>query len=254
MGDLRCNQKKILIAVCVSCLLLVNSLQAYVASSTNYRIERDSINFAGGLSTSSSYSLEDTLGEVATGVASSTNYQIKAGYQQMGDVFISISSPTDITLSPSISGISGGQAAGSATWTVITDNTAGYNLFIHSSTDPAMKSSNDSFANYNTVGPNPDYTWAVSLSASAFGFTVDGVNLVTRYLNNGSSCNAGSLDSSGICWDGVPTSDRLINHSASANHPSGATTTVEFKAEVGLNKLQSAGAYQAVITLTAVAL
>mgnify|MGYP001604268538 FL=1 len=39
---------------------------AYVASSTNYRLQADSLNFAGNLSTSSSYNLQDTGGELGT--------------------------------------------------------------------------------------------------------------------------------------------------------------------------------------------
>jgi hypothetical protein len=40
---------------------------AFVASSTNYRIQTDSINVGGVLSTSTSYRAEDTLGESGVG-------------------------------------------------------------------------------------------------------------------------------------------------------------------------------------------
>lgn len=55
---------------------------AYVMSSTNYRIERDSINFSGSRSTASSYYLESTLGEAGTGIGLSALYKLLAGYQQ----------------------------------------------------------------------------------------------------------------------------------------------------------------------------
>jgi hypothetical protein len=45
-------------------------------SSTNYSIQADSVNFGGDHSTSASYVMEDTGGEVATGFSSSTNYVI----------------------------------------------------------------------------------------------------------------------------------------------------------------------------------
>jgi hypothetical protein len=52
-------------------------------SSTNFIINWDSIN-AGGTdySSSTNYSLSDTLGEIGTGRSSSTNYWIYAGYRQ----------------------------------------------------------------------------------------------------------------------------------------------------------------------------
>ncbi|MFA5020813.1 MAG: carboxypeptidase regulatory-like domain-containing protein [Patescibacteria group bacterium] len=55
---------------------------AYVMSSTNYQIERDSINFAGGLSDSASYSGESTVGEAGTGIITSASFGLYGGYQQ----------------------------------------------------------------------------------------------------------------------------------------------------------------------------
>jgi hypothetical protein len=61
---------------------------------------------------------------------------------------ISISSPADVSLSPSIAGMTGGAGTGSATWTVKTNNTAGFNLTIKASAAPALVSGANTFADY----------------------------------------------------------------------------------------------------------
>ncbi len=111
-------------------LVGVHFVGAEAMQSTNYRIQSDSINFGGGLSTSTNYGLESTAGEVASGESDSPTYSLNAGYQQMQEVFISLSAVGPVTLAPSIPGISGGEANGSTTVTVVTDSAAGYQLFI----------------------------------------------------------------------------------------------------------------------------
>jgi len=52
-------------------------------SSANYQINWDSLNIGGeDTSSSTNYSIRDTLGEISTGSSSSTNYGIRAGYRQ----------------------------------------------------------------------------------------------------------------------------------------------------------------------------
>lgn len=52
-------------------------------SSTNYTIFADSVDSGGVLSTSGTYSLQDTAGESPVGTASSSAYEVIAGYQAM---------------------------------------------------------------------------------------------------------------------------------------------------------------------------
>lgn len=54
-------------------------------SSETYQIQADSVNMGGGLQTSASYKLENSVGEIATGQSSSASYGIKSGYQAMWD-------------------------------------------------------------------------------------------------------------------------------------------------------------------------
>ena len=222
-------------------------------TSTNYIIERDSINFGGELSTSTNYVLEDTAGEVGTGTSSSATYKIKAGYQQMEVVSIAITSPADVDLSPAINPSTGGTSLGSASWRVTTNNDTGYTLSIEASTNPAMKSGVNSFANYTPSGSVPDYTWSVVSTAYEFGFTPEGTDITSVYKDNGVACSTGSSDTSSACWDSITTTAKTISSLGVANSPTGgSTTTARFTAEAGLASSPPSGSYIATITLTAV--
>lgn len=237
-----------IISLCVGTSLA----HAYVAAGTNYRLQFDSINFGGGLSSSANYTQESTFGEVSSGELTGTTYNIKAGYQQMAASSISITSPSDIALG-SISG-SAETANGSALWTVTTDSTGGYTLAIKASTNPALQSSGGNFTDYTPSTSAPDYTWSVSSADAVFGYTVDGTDTATRFLDNGTSCNAsGGGVTSSTCWDGFSTSNVTIASATSANSPSGTDTTVSVKAETGSSANQAAGSYTATLTVTALA-
>lgn len=231
---------------------------AYVASSLNYKLEKDSINFAGVRSVSGSYVAEDTLGELATGDGSSSSYNLKAGYQAMesGTVTISINlnSPSDVAMLPTIDGTTGGASDGSASWTVVTNNPSGYSLSIAANTNPALQAGANSFDDYVPAGSDPDFSFSVGATEAKFGFSPEGSDIVARFKDDGSICDSGSSDTVGSCWDGLDTSGKTVAASASANNPSGTATTIKLKAMVGSSKNLPAGAYGAVITATAVTL
>ena len=233
--------------------LLTQVANAYVTSSTNYKIERDSINFGGTRSTSTNYGIEDTAGEVASGGGTSTSYTLKAGYQQI-DASISITVAPDVTLLPAIASLVGGTADGTASWTVTTDSTAGYTLTVKADTSPTLKSGANSFANYTPAGSNPDFTWSVTSSAGEFGFTPEGTDIKSTYKDDGSVCASGSADAVAVCWDSITTSEKTVSQSTSSNSPSGTLTLLRFKAEAGASALQAVGTYTAIITVTATAL
>jgi hypothetical protein len=226
---------------------------AQVMQSSSYKIQTDSINFSGGLSTSSNYTLESTAGEIATGESSSSNYALKAGYQQMHEVYLSLSSVTDVALSPSIPGVSGGVANGSTTVTVITDGTAGYELLIESESSPAMQKALDSISDY-VPASNPDFSFITGTADSHFGYSPEGVDIVSRFKDNGSACAVGALDTVSACWDGLSTTSERIALGTGSNHPNGATTTIRFRVGIGSAVVQTPGIYTATTTLTALAL
>jgi hypothetical protein len=229
--------------------------KAQVMESSSYQIQSDSINFGGGLLSSSNYTLESTAGEVGTGESDSASYVLKAGYQQMNEVYISLSGVTDVTMSPAIPGVSGGEANGSTTVTVTTDSTAGYQLTILSSATPAMQSSLDTISDYAPAGAPPDYTFNYGASDALFGYTPEGIDIVARFLDNGSNtCNTGSSETPLRCWDGLSTSAEAVASGSGPNHPNGATTTVNFRVGIGGSVGQTEGVYYATTTLTVLAL
>ena len=235
-------------------ILLFSSLHISVAQirqSTNYQIQSDSINFSGGLSESDNYTQESTLGEVGTGNSQSNTYSLKAGYQQMQEVYIAISSLGDLTLSPSIPGVTGGISSASTTITVTTDSPSGYELTIKSSATPAMQKGVDSISDYVPAGANPDFGFNTDATDAHFAFSPDGVDVVQRFKDNGALCNGGSLTTVGKCWDGLSTTPETIASNTNANHPLGATTTILFRVGIGGSVVQPEGVYTATTTLTA---
>jgi hypothetical protein len=241
-------------AVCTSLLFLtINFSTAQVRSSSNYQLQSDSINIGGGFSSSTNYVQESTVGEVATGNSDSSNYNLYAGYQQLQEVYISISDPTDVIMSPNLPGLTGGTSNGSTTVTVTTDSPAGYSLTIEAQNNPAMQSGGNTIANYNE-GAEPDFSFTTSGSQAHFGFSPSGVDLVQEFKDGGGLCNVNTQDTLLACWAGLTTSDREIARSISPNHPAGATTTVFFRVGVGGSVGVPSGVYTATTTLTALSL
>lgn len=241
--------------ITVLILLCLQLSFAQVRSSTNYRLQSDSVNIGGGLSSSTNYTQESTAGEVATEQGGSTNYQLRAGYQQMQEVYLSLSSAGDVVLSPNIGGITGGTSNGSTTVTVITDSPAGYSLTIKGENSPAMRSGANSIPDYNGVGANPDFSFITPTRGSAFGFSPVSVDTVQAFLDNGSNtCNTGATNSLLSCWEGLTTTAQVISSGSAANHPNGAITTINFRVGVASNAGVVSGLYVATSTLTALPL
>lgn len=225
-------------------------------SSTQYRIETDSINVGGGDdATSTSYGLQDTIGEIGTGRSTSTSYGLSAGYRQMLESYIALSTTGDVIMSPSLGGITGGTANGSLTATVTTDNGAGYMLSITASTSPAMQSAGgDIIADYQAAGADPDFSFTVGTSEAFLGISPEGTDVVSRYRDNGATCNTGNGDTVNACWDALSTSPQNIATSGTANHPTGQNTVLRFRVGIGANANQPAGEYYATTTITALTL
>jgi hypothetical protein len=237
-----------------SLIVVVGTVYGEVMQSGNYKLQSDSVNFGGNRSTSSSYNIEDTAGEIATGISSSTNYVVKAGYQQMQEINISITQANDVTMSPAIGGVTGGTSNGSTSFIVTTDNPAGYTASIKASSSPALASSLDSFADYAPAGAAPDLAFGVAANASAFAFSPEGNDIDNRFKDNGSVCNSGSSDTVDACWDGLSTSPKTILTRTAPNHPSGTATTIKFRAASGSSHIQQDGVYIATTTVTVVPL
>ncbi|MFN3188335.1 MAG: hypothetical protein ACK42D_02205 [Candidatus Paceibacteria bacterium] len=222
-------------------------------SSTNYSLQSDSVNFGGGYSSSSSYILESTVGEIAAGESGSASYQLRAGYQQMQEVYISLTVPGPVNLSPGILGVTGGTSSGFATAaTVVTDSPSGYTLAVRAEGSPAMQSALGSIADYAPIGSVPDFEFQLSPTDAVFGFTPEGDDVDIRYQDNGMICGVSGGNTAERCWDGLSTSSKIIARGNGANHPVGASTTLRFQVGLGGMIAVPPGMYVATSTLIAV--
>lgn len=219
---------------------------------TEYKIAWDSINSGGGLSSSESYSLQDTVGEAGTGYSNDTDETLHGGYQQ--NEYLSISCSGDVDMG-SIGGLTGGTMSGTNSCTVITDNAGGYTMSIEADTNPAFTSLTDDFANYSegTLGV-PDYNWTVASGNAEFGFNARGTDLVQLFKdNNTDSCNISSgSQTSDKCWMPVTTTPLNVAYRESANQPSGTSINFKFQAQSN-GAFKNPGSYQALAIITAMA-
>lgn len=240
-------------ALTVLVLLISNIGFAQVRSSASYQLQSDSINIGGGLSTSTSYVQESTVGEVATGESASASYALRAGYQQMQEVFLSLSVTGDAIMDQSIPGVTGGVANGSSTVTVITDSPSGYQTSIVFENAPAMQNPPYTIADYDH-GVEPDFSFVTGAGAAHFGYTPEGIDITQFFKDDGGTCNTGGQDTIFACWAGASTTAQTIAVGAGANHPAGATTTLHFRVGVGSGAGVMAGVYIATTTVTALPL
>jgi hypothetical protein len=158
---------------------------------------------------------------------------------------ISISCSTPITMS-AITG-TGQSTMGTSnrsTCTVITNNSAGYDLKWVSSGAGTMVSGGDSIAAYTPAVADTPETWSVAGADSEWGGHVgkDSTTVDTGVW--------GALDTyAGGKWLNIATTNRTI---ATRNtETAGDTEYVYFGAEVGASKFQPAGTYTNTVTMTA---
>jgi hypothetical protein len=171
----------------------------------------------------------------------------------MQEIFLSLAGVNDLVMDTAIGGITGGTSNASGTYTVTTDNPAGYQLTIAAENSPAMQKGADSIADYNDGGV-ADTAFAVGASDALFGYTVDGVDTSQYFLDSAGTCGSGSTDSSFACWTGLNTTPKTVAQGSVANQPAGATTTLHFRVGIGGNAGVAAGEYIATTTITALPL
>ena len=169
---------------------------------------------------------------------------------------VTISSPTDTTFSATIPGVSGNPgspATASFTWTVITNNSAGFDMTLQASQAHALyKDGSYYFSDYGTP-PTPTYGWSAAGSSVAnFGFSITTAtagDTSSAFLDDGGACGSGG--NTGGCWAGFNgTTPITVVHRTALTDANGEAEVVNFKAESNAKYLAS-GTYTATITATA---
>jgi len=248
------KRRLVIILIFSLCFTISAPVLAEVRSSTNFMVESDSVNVGGkDLATSSNYSVEDTIGEQATGISTSTNYKISAGYRQLQPDYIAVSAPGSVTITPALPGLSGGTSNISVSTTVTTDSGSGYSLKINTDSSPALSSTSSAFNDYTPTTPSvPDYDFSINSNTSEFGYTLEGPHLKQNFLDDGSSCNTGSQDTSDKCWLNFTTTSEEVIKSFNSNHPNGTDHSLKLQAASGSNNIQTSDIYKADIIITVV--
>jgi hypothetical protein len=169
---------------------------------------------------------------------------------------------SDVVMSGSIGGITGGTSNGQTQVVVLTNNSTGFTMTIKASSSPAMQGNvyGGTITDYTPAATAiPDYTWTVP-SGYEFGYSVSASNTpdnALKFMDNTSACNVGSADTSkggdNACWYNLSTvaTSTIVR---STNTPaSGATSTVFFRLTVTPNSGPISDVYVATTTLTATA-
>lgn len=168
-------------------------------------------------------------------------------------------SASDVVMTPSLGGITGGTSNGTTTVIVLTNDNAGYTMTIKASSSPAMQANSQgtSIPDYtNTSTGVPDYTYSVP-SGYEFGYSVSASttsDLAQKFLDNGSNtCNTGSTDTNGgaTCWYGLSTTATSTIVRTSETPASGSTSSIYFKLTINSGSFVVEDTYVATTTLTA---
>jgi hypothetical protein len=168
---------------------------------------------------------------------------------------ITISDGDDVTMLPTM-GILSNSAIGETTWTVKTNNVAGYNLNVKASTEPAMAhtTTTDTFADYSETVLGTPETWSVGSGDYEFGFSAYGDDVSDATWGAGVDCGTSStISTNNLNYLGFKTTDKTIATRNSVTPNTGVQTNVCFAAEQK-DVYAPSGSYQAIITATAVTL
>lgn len=173
---------------------------------------------------------------------------------------------SDIIMSPTIGGLTGGIANGATQFAIRTNGVAGFNVTIQaSSSDGSMignASSTNKITGYTTLTDGiPDHVFTVrNASGVAFGYTVEATStddVVQSFKHNGATCGTGSNNGSLTnCWiAATSTPFTIINRTMPTFGGQSATSTIAFRVVVNANPNPTLpnDTYVATTTLTATA-
>lgn len=181
--------------------------------------------------------------------------------QQITSELAFITTPSNVTLSPSIPGLTGGVSNGATQFRVRSNNAAGFTMTLVASSSAGMLG-NSQGGTIPALTPAatgvPDFSFdsgTVGVNLARFAYTVEAsttADLDQSFRDNGTACNAGAADAADKCWLNASTTAETVINRNSATTASGATSTLKFRVVVQANPAPSLpqDTYTATTTLT----
>jgi len=169
---------------------------------------------------------------------------------------------SNVTLAPSLGGLTGGDATGTTQVVVVTNDHSGYQMTITASSSLGMlgnRNSANTIPAYTPATPDvPDYNFTVPVNKAYFGYNVEAstsADLVASFKNNGTACNTGSSSGLNHCWLNASTTAVTIINTTASTAASGSTSTLAFHVKIQANPspIIPDDTYVATTTLTATA-
>lgn len=199
------------------------------------------------------FTFEPQIGHAVT----SNDFRIR---QTITDETSFLVQPSNVTMTGSIAGVTGGTANGSTTFAVISNNSTGYTVSIayyNNAGAYAMlgdTTSSESIRDYGgDLAGQPSYNFTAS-TAAQFAYTVDSTtdgDTDQSFRDNGVSCNQAGGTGNSLCWKAPATAGyTIVDRGSSA--VTGATSTISFRVVVpsGSDPAVTADTYTATATLT----
>jgi hypothetical protein len=202
--------------------------------------------------------------EPAVGLSATATSQFTISQAVTSEISF-LTTASNVVMSPSLGGLTGGTATGSTYVRVNTSNLTGYTMTLQASSSLGMIG-NASSTNYipayvmALASGTPDYNFTVPANAARFGYTVIAsttTDVTPLFHNNGSACyQAVSATNDGIhCWTAATSTALTIINRTTPTPASGATTTLNFQVTINPNPAPVIpnDTYVATTTLTATA-
>lgn len=222
-------------------------------SSDSFKIQSDVVGSFGAPGESDNFKINDTGGEIGTGISTSDSYDLGAGFWQTASEYqISIACDSSVTMSAITgTGKSNLTSNNSANCNVDTDNPAGY-LLTWKASDVDMISSTEPLDKINGYTPDsagvPE-SWLIDSATSEWGGHLGSVSTTVNTTTWGSEDSYVNGK-----WINIGTADSEIASRVDRSEIGGDNEILWFGSEIGANKNQPTGEYEVSITVTAVAL
>ena len=198
--------------------------------------------------------------EAQTTDAASTEDQFLVTQSVTAEIAFSTGA-SDVTMSPSLGGLTGGTSTAETHVNVLTNALAGYTMTIKSSSSPAMQhiATSTSITDYtSSITGVPDFTYRSGSTGSGYQFAYSisassTPDLAQKFRDDGSNCNTGTSDTnaSTTCWYGFSTTATSTIVRSIYTPASGATTTIYLRLTINPNSAPIEGTYHATTTFTA---